>query len=102
MTPRVTVYKGQTFTLPAQRLDDAGAPRSMVGTVTTAWLGTDAFQLPVDIVVTNAAQGLYAFGKVPTGTAAWPVGVWALYVQYADGAVVVPELACLLDVMVAT
>lgn len=102
MTPRVTVYKGQTLTLPATRLDDAGMGRTLVGTVVTAWLGTDQFALPVDVVVTDAAKGEYVFSRAVAGTATWPVGVWALYVQYAEGAEVTPELACLLDVRVAT
>lgn len=101
MTPRVTVYKGETFTLPATRLDAAGAPRTLLGTVLTAWVSTDAFQLPVDALVTNAVLGEFAFGRVPTGTATWPVGVWALYVKYVDAGVEDVEIAALLDVRVA-
>ena len=100
MTPRVIVYKGATFKLPATRLNAAGAARSMVGTVTTAWVGTDAFQLPVEIVVTSAGNGEYLFGQVPAGTVTWPVGVWALYVQYIDAGVEEIEIVALLDVRV--
>lgn len=101
MTPRVTVYQGEDFLLPATRLTDSGLPRSLLGTDVVAWLGTDHFQLPVEIVITAAPVGEYAFTKARAVTAAWPIGVWALYVQYTDAGLAVPELACLLDVRVA-
>jgi hypothetical protein len=101
MTPRITVYQGEDFLLPATRLTDAGAPQSLVGTGVTAWLGTDQFQLPVEIVVTAAPVGEYAFSKPRAATATWPIGVWALFVEYVDAGLATRELACLLDVQVA-
>jgi hypothetical protein len=101
MTPRITVYQAMDFLLPATRLTDVGAPRSLVGTGVSAWLGTDQFQLPVDIVVTQALAGEYAFSRPRAVTATWPIGVWALYVEYVDAGLATPELACLLDVRVA-
>lgn len=101
MTPRITVYQGEDFLLPATRLTDTGGPRSVVGTDITAWIGTDQFQLPVEVVVTQALAGEYAFSKARAATATWPIGVWALYVEYVDAGLATPELACLLDVRVA-
>jgi hypothetical protein len=101
MTPRITVYQGEDFLLPATRLTESGVPRSLVGTGVTALLGTDQFQLPVEVIVTQALAGEYAFSKPRAATAAWPIGIWALYVEYVDAGLAVPELACLLDVRVA-
>lgn len=101
MTPRVTVYKGSTFNLAARWLDTAGAPRPLAGVVVTAWMGTDAFALPVGTLATNAVLGDYVFNALPAAVATWPVGVWALYAQYEIAGVVTKELACLLDVQEA-
>ncbi len=84
MIPTLPVYRGETFSLPAEYLDDEGQPKALTGVTLTAWLQTaTGTVLPVLTPVSNAAAGLFAFRQEASATALWPKGTWPLYVRYA-------------------
>ncbi len=83
MIPTLTLYRGETFDLPAEYLDDDSLPKSLVGEIVTAWFQTsDGTVVPVLTPISNALGGIYSLRQEKAVTATWPKGVWPLYVKY--------------------
>jgi hypothetical protein len=83
MIPTLTLYRGATFDLPAEYLDDEGLPKPLTGVTITAWFQTsDGTVVPVLTPISNAAEGIYNYRQEKAVTATWPKGVWPLYVTY--------------------
>lgn len=89
MIPTMIFLKGDTFRLPAQRIDDeTGNPVSLAGTTVHARIRMGGTAEPLAVTVTNEAAGEYLITASAAETADWVRGLWPLRVSYSglDGA----------------